>query len=167
MTTYALSLTNIAPSRIYVAFPRIAQSDVNESTLEVTSLTALNPTADSVDIVQEAIVRSQSKFHPTIDAFDAHLALQGHDSYGVVTLPSLVSGDAVPARIEQTLKVTNLEAYTAYNIALLGGKEVTQTLKGSTWLHEGSLPAINVNYDKVVTMKGVQCSDHLLDGNIC
>ena len=120
----------------------------------MTALSALNPTADSVDLVQDAIVRSGSKYHPFLDAFNGSLALAGVASYGQITLPAIQSGEEVPVRIQQKLQVTDLDAFTKYNVALLGEVEITQTLKGNTWLHEGSLPPIFINYDKTVTMKG-------------
>ena len=105
-------------------------------------------------MVQDSIIRSSSQYHPNLDTFDAKLALAGAAAYGTISLPAVQSGEEVPVHVEQTIDITDAEAFSEYNTVLLGSEEITQTVSGQTWLHMGGLPATQVNYDKSVTMKG-------------
>ena len=140
--------------RIYVGFPRLAQSGINDSSLEITALSVTNPTPTSVDIKLDSVVHSSSSYHPSLDAFNASLALAGAGAFGSILLPTLTSTGAAPVHVEQTLNITDEEAFETYNKALLGSQNLTQSISGRTWLHQGSLPATEVSYDKSVTMNG-------------
>jgi len=139
---------------IYVAIPKMAQDDVNESTIEIKSLTVMNPTANSVQMIQDAVSSSNASFHPWLDPFNVSIALQGAAPYAMMELPGTNSGTAVPVHINQTVEITNLEAFKEYNAALMKSEKITQSINGSTWLHEGSLPADYVSYDKTVDLVG-------------
>ena len=72
----------------------------------------------------------------------------------MVTLPAVDSGARVPGSFEQTLQITNADAFARYNRALLGNKQITMFLNGSTDLHEGSLPTTHVTYNKTFSVSG-------------
>lgn len=54
------------------------------------------------------------------------------------------------------MSITDLAAFTDYNIAVLGSETVKVDVKGRTALHEMKFPDTTVNYDKTVAMKGMQ-----------
>ena len=93
-------------------------------------------------------------YHPTLDAFNVSLSQAGQQTYGLLELPASQSGDEVPTHVEQTVQITDVDAFTQYNLALLTSEIFTPRINGSTWLHEGSLPATYVNFDKSISMKG-------------
>jgi hypothetical protein len=105
-------------------------------------------------MVQETIIKSNSAFHPTFDSFNASISVAGSPSYAQLTLPQTQGGDHVPVTIDQDVAITNVDAFTAYNVALLGSESLDMALVGNTYLHEGAFPAAQVTYNKVVTMKG-------------
>ena len=105
-------------------------------------------------------MRSESSFHPTLDAFDAALSLAGLAAFGTVTLPSIRADGNVPVRVQQTLNITDVDAFTAYNKAVLGGATFAQTVAGETWLRQGGLPATKVTYNKTVTMNGTLLAEN-------
>ena len=156
----ALSLTGVLIKLFltihsaYVAFPRIAQSSVNDATIEITRLEVTNPTPNSIHLVQDAISRSTSPFHPWLDPYNVSIGLLGAPAYGIVSLPGVQSGEAVPVHVEQDVQLIDANAFAEYNVALLTSPNIQQSINGSTWLHEGGLPATDVSYNKSPSLVG-------------
>lgn len=151
--------------RCYVVIPTIAQSGVNDSTLEVISLELTNPSPTSFHMKQVTRLNSTSQYHPWLDPFNASLSLAGSSSYGQILLPGTQSLDSQFIIIEQDVQITDMAAFTAYNVALLGNAGVTVAVDGQTLLHEGAFPASTVNFNKRVAMKG-EFSGVLFDSDI-
>lgn len=122
--------------------------------MEITNLVVINPTPNSIHLVQDAISRSTSPYHPWLDPFNVSIGLLGAPAYGIVGLPGLTSGDHVPVHIEQDVQLIDPDAFADYNVALITSQSIQQTITGSTWLHEGSLPATDVSYNKQPTIVG-------------
>jgi len=142
--------------------PKIAQKDVDRSSLEVTQIQFLEPTSDSLVVTQEAILHSPSKFTPTLDAFDAGSYLVVNGTWAaepMVYLPFPELHALHPkstARIEnKRVQIKNLDRVTDYAIAVLTQEEVTNGLAGKTKLHLGKLPTVNVRYNTTTTYKGL------------
>lgn len=93
-------------------------------------------------------------YHPYLDPFNGSLSLAGSAPYGMVTLPGTQSGTSVPALVDQVVQITNIEAFTEYNTALMNSESIQVRINGSTWLHEMSLPATDVSYDKLASFVG-------------
>ena len=147
--------TLLIRSSCYVAFPRIAQSGVDGSTIEVESLTLSDPTETSFHLTQTSVVRNSGAYHPLLDAFNVSLNLAGSTTpYAYITIPSLIAGAEATTNIDQTVQIADLKAFTDYNVAVVTSEEINIDLNGTTWLHEEKFPATQVNYNKVVTMKG-------------
>ena len=121
----------------------------------------LNPTPTSVDLTLDSVVRSPSAYHPTLDAFNASLALAGLGAFGAILLPSLQANAETPVHVQQTLAITDEGAFEAYNKALLGQATFDQVVAGMTWLHQGALPATMVTYNKTVTLNGIHTAPSL------
>ena len=115
---------------------------------------ALEPTPTSFHYIQDSLTHSYNTYHPWLDPFTASLSLAGFAPYCLVELPGTQSGDSVPAHIDQVVQITDLEAFTAYNVALLNSESIQGRVNGSTWLHEMQFPAANVAYDKTTTITG-------------
>ena len=94
-------------------------------------------------------------YHPWLDPFNASLALAGVAPYCQVEFPGTPSGDSVPAHIDQIVQITDLDAFTEYNMQLLKSESIQVRANGSTWLREMVLPATDVSYDKMVPLKGM------------
>ena len=139
---------------VYAAFPHIAQQGVDASTIEITSLMALDPTPTSFHFIQDSLSHSYNTYHPWLDPFNASLSLAGSAPYCMVVLPGTSSGDSVPAHIDQIVQVTDLEGFTDYNAALLNSESIQARVNGSTWLYEMKFPAAHVSYDKITTLTG-------------
>ena len=110
----------IAVILCYVAFPKIAQHGINQSELTVNSLILSNPTPNSFHLSQNSTITNNSPYHPQLDAFNASLSLQGTNTpYAYVELPHLHATQSGTNLIDQDVSITDLAAFTAYNIAVL------------------------------------------------
>jgi cytoskeletal protein RodZ len=152
----------IALCLVYVAFPRIAQHGVNESTIEFTDIEFLEPTSDSIVLTQSAMLHSPSMYTPTLDPFNASLYLVtdgvfGSDPMIVIPMPrihALHPSSSVSITNENTT-IASLDQVTQYAIAVLTNKNVTTALTGRTKLHEGKLPVTTINYNSSSTYLGL------------
>lgn len=142
--------------------PKIAQSDVNKSHLEVTELQFLNPTPNSVVLTQRVILHSPSKFTPTLDAFSAASYLVTNGTYGpapmvYIPMPEIHALHPVSNHSVENKKVdiVNLEQLSVYASAILSNEYVETALVGRTPLHLGALPSTVINYNTVTRYKGL------------
>ncbi|KAG8531396.1 uncharacterized protein KY384_003025 [Bacidia gigantensis] len=121
---------------IYVGYPNIAQDNINDSALEVSSLEFSSPTPNSFHLRQNATIVNKSSYHPNLDAFNATLSLQGGKPYASVEIPKLHATERAISIIDQDVTITNLEEFTRYTAAVLGGEEVKIEVRGRTGLNQ-------------------------------
>ena len=141
--------------RIYVGFPNIAQDGINDSSLEIQSLIITDPTPSSFHLEQTAIVGSNNSYHPRLDAFNASVGLDGTNTpYAYIELPAIHATKEATSYVNQTVRITNSDAFENYNMQVLGSSEYKVDVKGKTKLHEMRFPTTTVNYNKKATMKG-------------
>ncbi|OCL01806.1 hypothetical protein AOQ84DRAFT_204035 [Glonium stellatum] len=144
---------------IYVGIPQKAQHDVNASTLEIQEQTVSDPTSSAVHLKLVSVARSDSSFHPTLDAFQAALFLEDTEPniipFGYVEIPKTAVEHETTITVDQTLNVTNMDQFIAYNKVVMNSDEFRIAIRGRTGLHQKGLSKINVDYNKVVTMKGL------------
>lgn len=146
---------NNLPYRIYVGYPNIAQSDVDESTLEITQMSIMDPKPDSlkVNITQE--LGTDSSFHPQFDEWDATVLIGGSETpFMNLHVPSFKADDGTEIHIEQNVDLDNVDAFSEYSTAVMLNETVSLIIRGNPKLQEGQLPKIDVDYDKTITMKG-------------
>ncbi|KAL8877854.1 MAG: hypothetical protein Q9192_008580 [Flavoplaca navasiana] len=143
---------------VYVAFPRIAQNGINDSTLDIESLTLSNPNPNSFHLQQTAKLTNHNRYHPRLDAFNASLSVGGAENkpYAYIELPAVHATETTFTNIDQEVQITDMDAFIDYNTQLLTQESVDLVVKGRTKLHEGRLPATTVDYEKTITMKGMQ-----------
>ncbi|KAL5113459.1 hypothetical protein ACEQ8H_008651 [Pleosporales sp. CAS-2024a] len=140
---------------IYVAIPNKAQHDINASTLEVTSLVITNPTEKGVHVNLSSVIKSNSSYHPVIDGFVAGLSVDRQAPFIHINVPGLKSQKETPVTVDQDVSFTSLEAFTNFTKAVLGSETFHVNLDGKPNIHLKGLPTMNVNYDKVVSTKGL------------
>lgn len=139
-----------------MAFPRISQNGIDDSTLEIQSLTLSDPTPESFHLEQTAIVGNDNNYHPRLDAFNVSLSVDGPEikPYAYVELPAIHATTKATSYVNQTVKITDLDAFMNYNNITLNNEEVKVAIRGRAALHEMKFPATTVNYNKIVTLKG-------------
>ncbi|PGH34992.1 hypothetical protein GX50_02126 [[Emmonsia] crescens] len=141
---------------IFVGYPNIAQSDVNKSTLTINSMEITDPAPDSFSIKVDQTIGSKSKYHPVLDAFNATVAVAGTDKpFFTLQVPSVQAVDGAKSMIDQRVMLADVQAFTDYSILVMKSETVDIEINGRTGLKEGALPKTHVNYNKVITMKGL------------
>lgn len=141
-----------------VGFPRIAQSNINDSTLQIQSMIITEPTPHSFHLQQHSVIRSSSSYHPLIDAFNATLSVKddkpGRSPFAMIELPAVHASAETPVDVDQFVQITNLDQYGDFAKVVLASEEYKLAVDGRTGLHQSGLRAITVDYNKVVTLKG-------------
>ncbi|KAJ5683516.1 hypothetical protein N7462_006681 [Penicillium macrosclerotiorum] len=141
---------------IYVAYPKIAQRDVNDSTLNITSMSITDPKPESFVLNQTQVIGSHSSYHPQIYAFEAAVSLAGAASaFTTVKVPAVKSKDGAQVDVSQTVDLSNATAFGDFATAVMLNEEVSLNIYGKPELKEGGLPKTTVTYNKTVTMKGL------------
>ncbi|KAJ5510138.1 hypothetical protein N7453_002241 [Penicillium expansum] len=140
---------------VYVAYPKIAQSAVNDSTLNITEMILSNPTPESFHLEQRQVLGSKSSYHPQIYAFDSEVSLAGEAPFAHVTVPAVKSKDGAVIHFEQNVALTNATAFADYTTAVMLNEEVSLNIYGRPGLKQGGLPKTTVTYNKTVVMKGL------------
>lgn len=99
---------------IFVGLPKKAQKEINASTLEVTNMEVTNPTPSSVQLKIDNVIRSDSSYHPRIEAFRAGLSLEGQDPFIYIDIPEVKSESETFITVEQNVAFASTDAFTAY-----------------------------------------------------
>ena len=144
---------------VYVAYPRIAQQSVDDTTLTIQVIKFLNPTPNTITATQQGILNSPSKFTPTIDPFNVSIYLvyqngtRAADPFTFIQMPSIhaTHGNSTVGINNQVIQIPNNDRLTDYCTAVFTQQNVTNALVGSSILHEGDLPATNVHFNLQTT----------------
>ncbi|WEW58791.1 hypothetical protein PRK78_004259 [Emydomyces testavorans] len=146
----------IALPLIFVGYPNIAQRDVNRSTLNITKMEITDPGPDSFHIKLAQVIGSKSKFHPTLDPFNADVSLRGSsEPFLKLNVPAVKAVDGAASEIDQDVTIPQGDAFTQYSLAVMKQETVEMIIYGKTKLKEGSLPKTTVTYNKTASMKGL------------
>jgi hypothetical protein len=140
---------------IFVAIPKKAQHDLNESTLQVTLQEVTSPASDGIHLKLVSTARSSSKYHPTVRAFRAALSLEGKEPFLYIDVPETKANAEAEIIVNEDLKFPSLDQFVDYNKAVMGSEEFVVHMDGKTKLKLGGLPSMSVNYNKKVTLKGL------------
>ncbi|KAI9794177.1 MAG: hypothetical protein M1816_006102 [Peltula sp. TS41687] len=144
---------------VFVGIPRIAQRDVRNSRLEIRSMVLTDPTRDSFHLRLEELLHSDSNYHPILDAFNASLFLEDTmpdiKPFALIEVPRIRSEDVTPITIDQSVGIADLDQFTRYTKLVMNSEEYRLAIRGSTGLHQKGLRKINVDYNEVVTLKGL------------
>ncbi|KAJ6016293.1 hypothetical protein N7540_010884 [Penicillium herquei] len=141
---------------VYVAYPKIAQKDINKSSLEVTSMVISNPTADTFYLNQTQTIINHASYHPKLYAFEAAVSMLGLTStIAKVLVPTSHANNGAEVHIAQTVNITDSTEFDYFAAYLLGLEEFALNIYGKPHLKEGSLPKISVTYNQTVVMKGL------------
>jgi hypothetical protein len=141
---------------VYVAYPKIAQSAVNDSTLKIKSMIITEPTPESFHLDQQQILGTDSSYHPKIYEFDAEVSLGGAPvPFATVTVPEVKSKDGAEIHVVQKVDLTDVDAFGDYTTAVMLSEELELNIKGKPDLKQGGLPKTHVTYDQTVKMKGM------------
>ncbi|KAL2850198.1 hypothetical protein BJY01DRAFT_261854 [Aspergillus pseudoustus] len=143
---------------VYVGYPNIAQSDIDDSTLTISALIITDPSPVGFDLNMTQTIGTGSIFHPTVFEFKSEVGLAGEESsspFATVTVPDVVAKDGATMDIQQWVELTNETTFTDFVITLLKEEYFGISVSGKPKLKLGALPTIDVSYKKDVTLKGL------------
>lgn len=140
---------------IFVGIPKIAQHQINASTLEVQSEAVTSPTPEGIHLKIQTVVTSSSKYHPVIEPFRAGLSLKGQSPFLYLDIPKSKSEAITYISIDESVKFASKDGFSKYTQAVLNSETLQFNLDGKAKLKLSGLPKMNVNYNKVITMKGL------------
>ena len=141
---------------VFVAYPRIAQGGINDSTLEITQMKITDPKPDSVQLDLTQVIGTHGSLHPTIYGFNASVSLAGSSSpFSSVYVPDVQPEGETVVNISRRMQWSNETAFAEYVKAVWFNEQVQLNVYGTPELKEGGLPTIPVVYNKTVTMKGM------------
>ncbi|RDI89622.1 hypothetical protein Vi05172_g881 [Venturia inaequalis] len=144
---------------VYVAMPSIAQKGIDGATLDLKSQVVTNPRTGAVHINMVTTAENKQVFHPTLDEFKAALFLENTapdiKPFGYITIKKLHAGAMETITIDQDLEIVDAHQFGLYNIAVLNSETYRVAVRGKTNLHLGAFPAVKVNFNKVITSKGL------------
>jgi hypothetical protein len=149
-------------NRVYVGMPRIAQHDVNRSSLEFAALKFENPSMSEITLTQTGILHNPSMYTPTLDSFTAGSYLVTNGTFGAVPIISVVLPKTHATKpksnqgvVQQVVPIVSLDQLTQYATAVISSEYVETALVGKTNLHLGALPTVKVNYNSTTKYKGM------------
>ena len=141
---------------LYAVYPKIAQSNIDSaSSLNVTQLILSNPSATGFHLFQNSTITNTAPYHPQLDAFNATLALEGVQPYASIEIGHLHAQRTTIAVVDQDVILTDVDAFTDYNKAVLNQEEVSLAIDGKTTIHEMAFPTTSIKYAKTTTMQGL------------
>jgi len=144
---------------IYVGFPNIAQHDVDDSSLIINSQVVTDPQPSSVHFNLNNTAKSSSMYHPHLDSFQAALFLENTEPdiqpFGYMTIPATHVQSEFAIIVDQTLNITDMDQFIAYNKLVMNSEVFRVAVRGRVGLHQTGLHKITVNYNKVITMNGL------------
>lgn len=142
--------------------PKIAQKGIDDATLSYTSLKFMKPSLESLTLSVNALQHSDSKFTPTLDAFNVsmHLVTDGITSEKVITqigMPEIHAHHPDTNIIieGQKASIVDMGQVTAFAKQVLTQESIEVRMQGKTKLHLGALPVNSVNYNSSISFKGI------------
>ncbi|EHK97566.1 hypothetical protein M7I_6654 [Glarea lozoyensis 74030] len=147
---------------LYVGMPKIAQHDVDRSSLEFKALKFENPSMEEITLTQDGVLHNPSMYTPTLDSFKAGSYLVTNGSFGAkaiidVQMPEIhaTKPQSDQGVFKQVVPIVDIDQLTAYATEVVGNEYVETALAGKTKLHLGALPVVNVNYNSTSRYKGL------------
>ena len=126
--------------------------------MQVVSMSMSNPTSTSFEISQTMHLGTSSIFHPTLDSFNASLALDTGSGnlvpFAYVQVPEIQAQQSLNVTITQVVQIANMEAFVHFAEAIVASETYKIALQGQSLVHEPGFPAAHVVFDQSVTLKG-------------
>jgi hypothetical protein len=131
---------------------------MNGAELSMIYQEVLDPTPNSVRLNMVTKAISHTIFTPTLDAFEADLFLENtlpnYKAFGTITIPGMHVTKELNTTVNQVMAIKDPVQFNAYNTLVSQSESFKVAMKGRTKLHLGALPVVEVDFSKVITMKG-------------
>lgn len=159
LVIFAIIVLVVVLPIIYVGVPHKGQKELDKAEIEVTNQGISDPKPNSFHLVLKNTITSTSSYHPTLSSFNGSLFLEDTlpdiKPYGYITIPQVHSEAVNNVDIEQDVQIVDMDQFIAYNKLVINSEEFRLGLRGKPSVKLGGLPSFDVDYNKVVTMKGL------------
>ncbi|KAI0433673.1 hypothetical protein F5Y09DRAFT_54654 [Xylaria sp. FL1042] len=159
LITLVVATVVVVPSVLLVAVPKMAQQKLNEAKLTIDGIAVTNTQTDFLRMAINSTIEASSSVHATIDAFQGTLYLADVDpplAFSKIDFPQTTSSAVQAVNVSQVIQISDSDAFTTFNKALLSSVSVQVQVKGDTYIHvQGISRAYPVTFDKTVTLKGL------------
>ena len=143
---------------IFVGIPRIAQQTVDAATLTIDGITMSNTQSENYTMAINSTIHISSSFTATLDGFTGQLYLEDvepHTPFASLDFPPTTSAAEQVVNVTQFTPITNMAAFTEFNIWLLANDSVRVTVAGDTFVRlSGISKSFPISFTKTVTIPG-------------
>jgi hypothetical protein len=151
--------------------PNIAQKGINDARLTLEAQVVTAPTPKSIHVMMNTTTESDSSYHPQLYSFRAALFLEDTEPdikpFGYVNIPAVKTRDTFSTVIDQDMEIVDQEQFARYNKMVLLSESYRVGLRGRVPLKEGGLPKTTVDFNHVITSKGMLATrDDLPSANV-
>lgn len=144
---------------IFVAIPKIAQNKMNESELIINSIDISDTQPTQYRMAVDSTIKTDGKIHATVDGFKGVMYLEdleGHPPFATIDFPETTSEKESNVKVDQIVKVEDMDAFTTFNTWLLANETLRLTIEGDTAVHvRGLSKSYGVTFKKTVDLKGL------------
>ncbi|KAI0506117.1 hypothetical protein F5B22DRAFT_625287 [Xylaria bambusicola] len=155
----------VVPSVLLVAVPKIAQQKLDGAKLTIDGITVTNTQTDSLIMAINSTIEADDSVHATVDAFQGTMYLADVDpplAFAHIDFPQTTSSSMQAVNVSQEIRISNQDAFTTFNKALLSSVSVNVQVKGDTHIHvRGVSRAYPATFDKTVALAGLNNFDGL------
>jgi len=142
-----------------VIIPKVAQNKLDDAVIEIDAVTVLQTRPGEYQLGIDSVIHSDGKIKATIREFSGDLYLEDlepHTPFATLVFPETVTEALVHVNVNQTLNITNMDAFTTFNKWLLNNETLRVTIHGETHIHvHGISREYPITYRKTGTMKGM------------
>ncbi|KAL7815348.1 hypothetical protein V8C44DRAFT_356541 [Trichoderma aethiopicum] len=150
---------------IFVGVPKIAQSKVNDSKLEVQGVNVLNTKPDSIKLEINSTITTDGSIKAKIDPFDGVMYLEDlpdHTPFLNISFPATNGDKHQQVNISQEVQIQNPDAFNTFNVWFAANKTLRVTIEGRTKVKPSGLSTkSSVTFKKTITMNGLNLFDGL------
>jgi hypothetical protein len=106
----------------------------------------------------DSTIKTDGKVHATVKGFRGVMYLEdleGHTPFASIDFPETTSAKESSVKVDQVVKVDNMDAFTTFNTWLLSNETLRMTIEGDTKVHvRGLSKEYGVTFKKTVDLKG-------------
>ena len=144
---------------VYVGYPNIAQSDINDTSAAVDGVSLSDPTQNTIRIGVNSTLRPKTSYHPNLHSFNATFRLENSTlgPFTTVEFPSVHVQKPLAVNVSnQEVALSNMDAFDEYVRVAVASESYNIIVEGKPKLKLGALPTTSVTFNKTIPVPGLQ-----------
>lgn len=139
--------------------PKIAQSKIDDAKLEIQSVSILDSESESYTMDIDSTITTDGSIHANIDGFTGNMYLEdveGHKPFATLDFPETNGDKHQLVNVTQRVKITDMDAFKAFNIEFVQKETVRITVEGKTKVQPSGLNRkYGVTFKKTLEVKAL------------